>query len=113
MSPETERPRTRLNIHISYPFSCHNQALAGIIMTGSIIVVNNSGSPCHLFVSKYSRPSAHDDWYTLESGQRESWARDGWELVAFKNDDDTLRKGVYVRVNSTVTFHNIGNVTVA
>ncbi|KAI0822986.1 hypothetical protein BC628DRAFT_1411990 [Trametes gibbosa] len=73
-------------------------------MTGSIIVINATASPCHVFVSKYSRPSAHDDWYTLAPGTRDSWARDGWEVVGFKNDNDSDRGGVYVRVNTTVTY---------
>ncbi|KAI0631147.1 hypothetical protein C8Q77DRAFT_189458 [Trametes polyzona] len=80
---------------------------------GSIIVVNANSLPCHVFVSKYSRPSAHDDWYTLEPGQRSSWTREGWELVAFKNAADTSRAGVYVRLNTTVTFHDLNAISVA
>ncbi|KAH9855363.1 hypothetical protein C2E23DRAFT_619483 [Lenzites betulinus] len=76
-------------------------------MTGSIIVINNTSSPITLFVSKYSRPSANDNWFTLAPGARDSWARDGWELVAFKNGNDTDRGGVYVKVNSTVTFNGL------
>ncbi|KAH9855364.1 hypothetical protein C2E23DRAFT_815531 [Lenzites betulinus] len=80
-------------------------------MTGSIIVFNATSSPCHVFVSKYSRSSADDSWFTLAPGARDSWARDGWEVVAFKNDRDSDRGGVYVRVDSTVTFHGLHNIT--
>ncbi|OJT14024.1 hypothetical protein TRAPUB_9414 [Trametes pubescens] len=80
-------------------------------MTGSIIVHNATSEPCHVFVSKYSRQSANDDWYVLQPGQRDSWARDGWEVVAFKNGDDTDRGGVYVRVNTTVTFNGLYNIS--
>ncbi|KAI0631114.1 hypothetical protein C8Q77DRAFT_1159815 [Trametes polyzona] len=80
-------------------------------MGGSIIVINASSGPCHVFVSKYSHSSGHDDWFTLGPGQRDSWSRDGWEVVAFKNDGDTDRSGVYVNTNSTVTYHDLHNIT--
>ena len=80
-------------------------------MTGSIIVVNASKQDVSAFVSKYSRSSADDNWFKVTAGTRDSWARDGWELVAFKNSNDTQRAGVYVPVNSTVTFHDFGNIT--
>lgn len=79
---------------------------------GSIIVSNLSDEPCHVFVSKYSRPSASDDWFTIPPHSRESWERAGWELVAFKNANDTDLSGVYVRVNSTVSYEAIHNVGV-
>ena len=82
-------------------------------MTGSIVVINNSFTPCHVFVSKYTNKSASDDWYTIPVAQRESWQRNGWELVAFKNDADTERAGKYVRVDSTVTFTSLGNIEVS
>ena len=82
-------------------------------MTGSIIVINNSTEACHVFVSKYTNKSASDDWFQVPPGQRESWQRNGWELVAFKNAADTLRAGVYVRLNTTVTFHDLNDISVA
>ena len=81
-------------------------------MTGSIIVINNGTEACHVFVSKYTNKSASDDWYQVPAGQRESWQRNGWELVAFKNDSDSDRAGRYVAVNSTVTFKDLGNISV-
>lgn len=80
-------------------------------MAGSIIVQNNSAGACHVFVSTYSNSKGSDDWYVLQPGQRDSWDRSGWELVAFKSGDDTTRSGVYVPKNSTVTFHGFGGIT--
>lgn len=80
-------------------------------MAGSIIVYNASSSPCHVFVSKYTNSSGSDDWYTLQPGQRDSWARSGWELVAFKNGDDSVRNGVYVARDTTVTYNGITSIT--
>ncbi|KAJ8092626.1 hypothetical protein PM082_006951 [Marasmius tenuissimus] len=81
---------------------------------GSIIVHNASGrNDIQAFVSKYCDQGS-DAWYRLDSGQRESWGRkDGWwEFVAFKDDADTQRAGKYVRVNSTVTFHDFNKMIV-
>ncbi|KAI8969778.1 hypothetical protein BD414DRAFT_502618 [Trametes punicea] len=80
---------------------------------GSIIVSNASSSPITVFVSKYSNSSGDDSWFTVPANTRESWDRNGWELVAFKNANDTDRAGVYVRVESTVTFHSLSNITVS
>lgn len=74
---------------------------------GSIIVVNNTNEPCHVFVSKYSRSSASDDWFTLQPHTRDSWERAGWEIVAFKNGNDTDRAGIYVPTNTTVTYNGL------
>ena len=79
---------------------------------GSIIVVNASSQTISCFVSKYSNSGADDNWFTLSPGQRDSWGRNGWELVAFKNANDSKRAGVYVRANSTVTFHSFDNIVV-
>ena len=81
-------------------------------MAGGINIRNVSSGNCHVFVSKYSNKSASDDWYQVPAGQRESWQRNGWELVAFKNDSDSDRAGRYVAVNSTVTFKDLGNISV-
>ncbi|KAI0631121.1 hypothetical protein C8Q77DRAFT_1159822 [Trametes polyzona] len=80
-------------------------------MTGSIIIVNASSGPCHVFVSKYSYSQGDDSWFTLGPGQRDSWARNNWELVAFKNDGDSDRSGVYVRADTTVVYHSLHNVS--
>ena len=82
-------------------------------MAGGINIRNVSSGNCHVFVSKYTNKSASDDWYTIPVAQRESWQRNGWELVAFKNDADTERAGKYVRVDSTVTFTSLGNIEVS
>ncbi|KAI0373548.1 hypothetical protein BV20DRAFT_743668 [Pilatotrama ljubarskyi] len=77
----------------------------------SIIIVNGSSSTLHVFVSKYTNSNGSDAWFTVDAGKRESWSRSGWELVAFKNADDTKRAGVYVPVNSTVTYRSLGDIT--
>ena len=80
---------------------------------GSIIIINNSSSTCHVFVSKYTQSDGSDDWYTVGPGQRDSWTRNaGWELVAFRSEDNSDRSGVYVRVNSTVQFNGLHNLVV-
>ena len=79
---------------------------------GAIIVVNNSPAAIHVFVSKYSNSNGSDEWYTIAAGKRDSWARSGWELVAFKNANDTDRAGKYVPVNSEVVFTDLAHVTV-
>ena len=79
---------------------------------GAIIVVNNSSAAIHVFVSKYSNSNGSDEWYTIAAGKRDSWARSGWELVAFKNANDTDRAGTYVPVNSEVVFTDLAHVTV-
>ncbi|KAJ3007967.1 hypothetical protein NUW54_g3337 [Trametes sanguinea] len=79
---------------------------------GSIIVINNSGSTISVFVSKYSNGDGSDAWYTLQPGARDSWSRKWWELVAFKNANDTNRAGVYVPADSTVTFSDMAHISV-
>ncbi|KAI0324311.1 hypothetical protein GY45DRAFT_1263066 [Cubamyces sp. BRFM 1775] len=63
---------------------------------GSIIVINSSSSDIFVFVSKHSNSSGFDDWSKLAPGERDAWSRNEWELVAFRNADDTARAGVYV-----------------
>ncbi|KAI0770934.1 hypothetical protein BD413DRAFT_613466 [Trametes elegans] len=82
-------------------------------MSDSIIVHNASSGAIHAFVSKYTNDKGSDDWFTIGAGQRESWGRNqGWELVAFKNEGDTERAGVYVSVDSIVTYHSLSNTVV-
>ncbi|KAI9067858.1 hypothetical protein FKP32DRAFT_1562880 [Trametes sanguinea] len=80
---------------------------------GSIIVINSSGSTVAAFVSKYSNSGGDDGWFNLAAGGRDSWGRNGWELVAFKDSNDTTRAGVYVKVDSTVTFYSFSNIVVS
>lgn len=79
---------------------------------GSIIVINASGEDISSFVSKYTYSDGDDNWFKVTAASRDSWSRKGWELVAFKNGNDTKRAGVYVPVNSVVTFHSFTNITV-
>ncbi|KAI0674547.1 hypothetical protein C8Q78DRAFT_1015462 [Trametes maxima] len=78
----------------------------------SIIVSNKSSSPITVFVSKYTNPRGSDRWYTLAAGAHDSWERNGWELVAFKNSNDSHRTGVYVYTNQAVIFHSMHHVEV-
>ncbi|RDX55353.1 hypothetical protein OH76DRAFT_1338416 [Lentinus brumalis] len=79
---------------------------------GAIIVVNSSSSPIHVFVSKYSNSNGSDEWFTIAPGKRDSWSRNGWELVAFKNANDTDRAGKYVPVNTEVVFTDFARIAV-
>ena len=72
---------------------------------GGITVVNHSPNPIFAFVSKYSNNSGKDDWFPLAPGESDKWDRNGWELVAFRDRDNTFRRGVYVRVDSTVNYY--------
>ncbi|KAI0654351.1 hypothetical protein C8Q70DRAFT_925898, partial [Cubamyces menziesii] len=81
-------------------------------MSGKIIIVNNSTSPVSAFVSKYNTPNGSDAWYVVPAGEAETWHRNGWELVAFKNAADTNRAGVYVQVDKTVIFNTLGHLVV-
>ncbi|KAI0807573.1 hypothetical protein C8Q74DRAFT_1228096 [Fomes fomentarius] len=80
---------------------------------GSIIVINASNEEISSFISKYSNSNGDDNWFKVAAGGRDSWGRGSWELVAFKNANNTYRAGVYVPVNSTVTFHSFTNIAVA
>ncbi|KAL7277302.1 hypothetical protein ACG7TL_009158 [Trametes sanguinea] len=86
--------------------------LRGTLQMGSIIVINNSSSTISVFVSKYSNSDGSDAWFTLQPGARDSWSRKWWELVAFKNANDSNRAGVYVPVDSTVTFTDMAHISV-
>ena len=79
---------------------------------GAIIVVNNSSAAIHVFVSKYTNSNGSDEWYTIAAGQRDTWSRSGWELVAFKNANDTDRAGKYVPANTEVVFTDLAHITV-
>lgn len=74
-----------------------------------IFVINKSGKPIDVFVSKYSGGGS-DDWFTLNSEAGDTWKRDrnGWELVAFR--DNNARAGVYVELGGTVEFHGLKNI---
>ena len=79
---------------------------------GTITVYNGSNAAISVFVSKYSNPDGYDHWYSVAPGEVENWGRDGWELVAFKNKDDSDRAGVYIRTNRTVTFKALDDIEV-
>ena len=77
---------------------------------GEIIVTNNSGAAVSVFVSNTSGGS--DAWYSVPDNTSETWSRTSWEVVVFKNDDDTDRAGVYVRVDSTVVYKSLDDISV-
>ncbi|KAI8993817.1 hypothetical protein BD414DRAFT_264299 [Trametes punicea] len=80
---------------------------------GSIVIHNATSSPISVSVSAYTNSKGNDSWFTGPAHKRDSWERDGWELVAFKNADDTDRAGVYVPVDSILTFHGLKNIVVS
>ena len=79
---------------------------------GTFTIVNNTSSAISVFVSKYTNSKGSDDWYSVPAGQAETWDRNGWELVAFKNANDSGRAGVYIHTNKTVTFNSLDNIGV-
>ncbi|KAK6510158.1 hypothetical protein TWF481_004872 [Arthrobotrys musiformis] len=84
-------------------------------MVGFIRIANETSSPIHVFVSKYNGGS--DDWFTLQPGGSDIWNRKegsggGWELVAFRDGDDTQRVGRYVKVNSSIIFRSWEEVAI-
>ncbi|KAI0356066.1 hypothetical protein OH77DRAFT_1424378 [Trametes cingulata] len=85
-------------------------------MSGSIIVANASPKPFCVFVSSFSQSTLAapevEQWHTLEPGARASWARSGWELVAFRTPRDVDRAGVYVKANSLVVLYSLARITV-
>ncbi|KAL0565981.1 hypothetical protein V5O48_016034 [Marasmius crinis-equi] len=81
-------------------------------MAGSIIVRNMSNQDINVFVSKYSNKSGDDNWFALKAGASDSWDRSGWELVAFKNGNDSQRAGVYIQANKSVTFRSFQDIRV-
>ncbi|TFK94871.1 hypothetical protein K466DRAFT_593169 [Polyporus arcularius HHB13444] len=89
-----------------------SEPLHKVITMGAIIVVNSSSSPVQVFVSKYSNSNGSDEWFTIAPGKRDSWARNGWELVAFKTGNDTNRAGKYVPVDTEVVFTDLAHITV-
>ena len=83
-----------------------------------ISVTNRSKEKVWVFVSKYTKGDGSDAWYELEPGKSEQWLRaggnggKGWELVAFKNHNDSWRAGEYVHVGYHVSFHNWDQVVI-
>ena len=79
----------------------------------SIIVQNLSPNDIYCFVSKYSHEEADDSWFKLAAnGGTSSWSRSSWELVAFKNLNDSTRAGVYIQTNKKVIFSDFNNIRV-
>ncbi|KAK6338423.1 hypothetical protein TWF730_002485 [Orbilia blumenaviensis] len=84
-------------------------------MTGFIRVANNSSGVIHVFVSKYN--GGDDGWFKLDPGESDNWSRKegaggGWEVVGFRNTDDTNRSGRYVRVNTSIIFRGFDDIEV-
>ncbi|KAI0646539.1 hypothetical protein C8Q79DRAFT_1010151 [Trametes meyenii] len=78
----------------------------------SITVYNKTSAPITVFVSKYTNVRGSDRWYTLPAGKNDSWERFGWEVVAFKNSNDSNRAGVYVHADQEVHFYGMDHVDV-
>nr|BCL50800.1 cholesterol binding protein [Grifola frondosa] len=79
---------------------------------GDVFYIRNvSGQDMHCFVSKYT--GGEDSWYLLTSCFRA--AREGSELIAFKNGADTQRVGFYLITKGKITyitFHSFDNVDI-
>jgi hypothetical protein len=66
---------------------------------GSFLVSNRSEKPVFCCISTAS--GGNGDWFKLPPGGNDTWARSGWETVAFKDENDTERKGVYIKTNGS------------
>ncbi|TFK48508.1 hypothetical protein OE88DRAFT_1664362 [Heliocybe sulcata] len=87
------------------------------VSPGYIYIRNQSGDTTYAFVTKLSG-DGNDNWFTVPASFDENslWKRasSGWELIAFKDDDDR-RVGFYVevkKVTTYVTFHSFDNVEI-
>ncbi|KAE9387415.1 hypothetical protein BT96DRAFT_927624 [Gymnopus androsaceus JB14] len=79
----------------------------------SIIIENRSSETIYSFVSKYSNSKGSDEWYKIQAnGGADSWNRNNWELVAFKNEADSKRAGIYIPIDKKVIFHSFDDIRV-
>ncbi|KDQ10041.1 hypothetical protein BOTBODRAFT_36661 [Botryobasidium botryosum FD-172 SS1] len=81
---------------------------ADFTMSGGIVVINSSTAPVFCYVAREHQPPGGDGgWYKLGPGVYDRWDRPGgkWEVVGFRNGDDTVRGAAFARAGSTVTFN--------
>ncbi|KAF9551421.1 hypothetical protein CPC08DRAFT_823175 [Agrocybe pediades] len=65
-------------------------------MTG-FKVTNGSQSTIEVFISKYTnKDHGSDAWYTLQDGASDTWNRNGYEILAFKDPKTGDRRGWYL-----------------
>jgi hypothetical protein len=72
----------------------------------SFLVNNRSDTVVLCWISTASGGSP--SWYKIEPGKNETWKRLGWETIAFRTEDDKVRKGIYVNnrgTRATLDFH--------
>jgi hypothetical protein len=62
--------------------------------SASFVVTNESQGSVFCCISTSS--GGNGAWFKLMPGEKETWRRSGWETIAFRNEDDMVRKGVYV-----------------
>lgn len=72
-------------------------------MVHNITVRNKSATTVYCFMTTYTH-SGNDNWYKIEPGNSEVWYRNGWDFVAFKNDADDKRAGVYLNMKHDMTI---------
>jgi len=76
-------------------------------------VENNSGFTVEVFVSKIGSDKGEDDWFKVNAGHNDSWGRGWWQVVVFRNvGDDAVRRGRYVRPESTIVFNGFDDIVV-
>jgi hypothetical protein len=78
-----------------------------------VTIKNKSGSNINAFVTTWSG-GGFDAWYPLHPGEEDTWKRNsnGWDLVAFKDDGDTHRAGVYVKLPKTIVFNAFNDIRI-
>ncbi|KAF9265362.1 hypothetical protein L218DRAFT_957553 [Marasmius fiardii PR-910] len=89
---------------------------------GYVYIRNESCETIKAFVTKLSRDSGSDRWYFVPASFNDAtlsrWNRTGhgWELISFKDANNTNRRvGFYVEVGDVttyVTFRSFNNVDI-
>lgn len=73
----------------------------------TITVCNNTDERVECFISNFATKNGSDDWYPIEAEERDSWNRShgGWEVVGFRNADDSVRAAKYLDVRKAVVVN--------
>lgn len=75
---------------------------------------NVSGQDISCFISKYT--GGDDNWFRLSSSFSDGrWGHSGWEVVVFKNADDSQRRGLYLNNRGKtvyITFRSFENIEI-
>jgi hypothetical protein len=68
---------------------------------GGFLINNRSNITISCWISTSSGGS--NEWFRMRPGEKDTWKRSGWETIAFRNEDDTERTGIYVNNRGSLT----------